>query len=288
MNMTLKDILHPLQPDEFFATTFERRPVLLTGPQIKRWSGAHLWSLVASAALIAPGLIRVVSRGELRSPSRGLPREDLFQWIRDHYSDGCTVVLNKMEQLDPESLAITRCLSLEIGARASCTCFLTPADSQGFAPHFDTDDVLVVQTEGEKRWQLCGFEIPLPTTRQGYLVTSAVRDQTAESLLLTSGRTLYVPRGLIHWAEAQSMPSAHVSIDINVVLASQAIRAEIQRLKFPGLDEPLARNRMRPEDIDEALASLRLDPACVAAMTGSHFLDRPDRNGAPYESTFQA
>jgi len=35
-----------------------------------------------------------------------------------------------------------------------CNCYLTPADSQGFSPHFDDIDAFILQLEGKKRWRV--------------------------------------------------------------------------------------------------------------------------------------
>ena len=71
-----------------------------------------------------------------------------------------------------------------------------PAGSQGFAPHRDTHDVFVVQSEGAKTWRLGeGGE--------------------EEEVELHPGRVLYLPTGTRHSARAQDDPLVHVTIGIN-------------------------------------------------------------------------
>ena len=35
-----------------------------------------------------------------------------------------------------------------------CNVYLTPADSQGFSPHYDDIDAFILQLEGKKRWKV--------------------------------------------------------------------------------------------------------------------------------------
>ena len=40
------------------------------------------------------------------------------------------------------------------GCGGGCNAYLTPAHSQGFAPHFDDVDAFILQVEGCKRWRV--------------------------------------------------------------------------------------------------------------------------------------
>jgi ribosomal protein L16 Arg81 hydroxylase len=94
--------------------------------------------------------------------------------------------------------------------------YLTPGDSPGFTPHYDTHDVFVLQIAGRKRWRL--FEPPLtlphrgqPFTPLGYVPPPAILE-----LDLKPGDLLYLPRGYVHAAETLRGHSAHVTIGVTV------------------------------------------------------------------------
>jgi len=87
--------------------------------------------------------------------------------------------------------------------------YLTPAGSQGFAPHFDDIDAFVLQLEGAKRWRLHA-----PTDPRNILPRYPSRDFTQEEVgevvmdvVLQPGDMLYLPRGMVH--QAESLPESH-------------------------------------------------------------------------------
>jgi ribosomal protein L16 Arg81 hydroxylase len=55
-----------------------------------------------------------------------------------------------VQQLTNDLLNNNRYFGCVVGSNV----YYTPADSQGFAPHFDDVDVFVLQIEGKKHWKL--------------------------------------------------------------------------------------------------------------------------------------
>ena len=45
-------------------------------------------------------------------------------------------------------------LESEWGSFCGSNTYLTPADSQGFSPHYDDIEAFCLQLEGEKRWRV--------------------------------------------------------------------------------------------------------------------------------------
>lgn len=76
--------------------------------------------------------------------------------------------------------------------------YLTPPDSQGFAPHYDDIDAFILQVEGKKRWKLYGArkeEEKLPRFSSPNF--SEETDNLGEPILdvvLEEGDLLYFPR----------------------------------------------------------------------------------------------
>jgi lysine-specific demethylase/histidyl-hydroxylase NO66 len=94
--------------------------------------------------------------------------------------------------------------------------YLTPLNSQGFAPHYDDVDVFILQLEGYKRWRVYA-----PFNKRETLPRESSRDYTEKEVdenigegqemdvVLGPGDVLYLPRGWIHQAETVARP-AHV------------------------------------------------------------------------------
>ena len=100
--------------------------------------------------------------------------------------------------------------------------YLTPAASQGFATHYDTHDVFVLQVDGRKRWRIHEPVLPDPLERQSWGgradEVSAVADgPPALDEVLEPGDALYLPRGWLHSAAAQDEASLHLTVGIKAL-----------------------------------------------------------------------
>ena len=78
--------------------------------------------------------------------------------------------------------------------------YLTPAGTQGFAPHYDDIEAFVLQLEGKKRWRVYKPLSPGETLPR---YSSPNYDQSILSepiidVVLEPGDLLYFPRGYVH------------------------------------------------------------------------------------------
>lgn len=95
--------------------------------------------------------------------------------------------------------------------------YLTPPNSQGFAPHYDDVEAFILQIEGQKRWRLYK-----PLDENGFLprYSSKNFDQSeiGEPILDTivkAGDMLYLPRGTIHQGMTLAYThSLHVTLSV--------------------------------------------------------------------------
>ena len=100
-------------------------------------------------------------------------------------------------------------LEKTFGAVFGSNAYITPADSRGFAPHFDDVEVFMLQLEGAKRWscwEYRGTEYP-PTLSREYsrdFVPDELKNfhKVVDEVLLEAGDLLYFPRGIIHFGES--------------------------------------------------------------------------------------
>lgn len=95
--------------------------------------------------------------------------------------------------------------------------YLTPPNSQGFAPHYDDIEAFVLQLEGAKHWKVYGPRNPqehLPRVSS----TNFAQDEIGEPILdvkLEPGDMLYFPRGFIHQAETvEGKHSLHITVSM--------------------------------------------------------------------------
>ncbi len=135
-------------------------------------------------------------------------------------ADGATLVLQALHRTWPPLVRFGSSLAAELGHPVQINAYITPPDSQGFASHYDTHDVFVLQVAGSKRWTIHAPVIDDPLPSQTWEQrTPAVAARAAEpaliDTLLTPGDALYLPRGFLHSAVAQGEVSIHLTVGMH-------------------------------------------------------------------------
>jgi bifunctional lysine-specific demethylase and histidyl-hydroxylase NO66 len=92
--------------------------------------------------------------------------------------------------------------------------YLTPPNSQGFAPHYDDIEAFVLQLEGAKHWRVYAPRNPqeqLPRVSSENFSQEDIGEPILD-VTLEPGDLLYFPRGYIHQAETvQGKHSLHLT-----------------------------------------------------------------------------
>lgn len=116
--------------------------------------------------------------------------------------------------------------------------YLTPANSQGFAPHYDDIEAFILQIEGKKRWKLyhplsVGEILPRFSSRN---FNESEIGKPFLDVVLEAGDLLYFPRGVIHQAcTIDDTHSLHLTLsvyqknsygDLFEVLLPEALKSE--------------------------------------------------------------
>jgi len=143
----------------------------------------------------------------------GNDRVKVDQLFRLHEAGG-TIILNHLHRRHPPLARLCAALELEFSAPFQTNIYLTPARAQGFHPHFDTHDVLVLQLAGSKRWQLYGTPVELALKGHGDHARQDNPGPVSEEFDLRAGDTLYIPRGLVHEAISTDETSLHVTVGV--------------------------------------------------------------------------
>jgi len=128
------------------------------------------------------------------------------------FSEGATVIFGALHDRHEGMRRLCAELSRQATARTQTNIYLTPPDSQGFKPHWDTHDVFVLQVEGSKLWRIYagGPEQPLQAHKFDP-ARHAPGDVEAE-FTLRAGEALYIPRGVMHAAVTTDTVSLHVTL----------------------------------------------------------------------------
>ena len=130
--------------------------------------------------------------------------------IYQKYADGFTLAMHKLERRWLPLTSLATELYNALGAEVTVGLYLTPPESQGLAPHFDSYEIFIMQISGKKKWNL--YESP-NKVYEGPMLTPT---SAAKVIELLPGDLLYLPRYMGHEAISQSNESLHLTIAVNV------------------------------------------------------------------------
>ncbi|QBY01815.1 hypothetical protein E2K80_14680 [Rhodophyticola sp. CCM32] len=132
------------------------------------------------------------------------------------FDDGATVILSGLHDRLPQLGQFCRALENVISSRVQTNIYMTPTQSQGFNPHYDSHDVLVLQIEGTKEWRIYDTPVELPMNSQGFNPHDVPIGEETDRFTLEPGDMCYIPRGVAHDAVATDQTSLHITTGIMV------------------------------------------------------------------------
>ncbi|GGM29386.1 cupin domain-containing protein [Micromonospora yangpuensis] len=285
-----------VEPAKFATAHWGRGPLLSRAAELPNrhgftdlFSPADADELLSRRGLRTP-FLRVATDGQLVAAGRytgggGAGAEIGDQVVDDKvlqlYAEGATLVLQGLHRTWPALIDFAGELGAALAQPLQVNAYLTPPGSQGFATHYDTHDVFVLQVDGRKHWRIHPPVLPDPLERQPWggradEVSATAQGPAALDVVLEPGDALYLPRGWLHSAQAQEASSLHLTVGVRaltryaLVEELLALAADDARLRagLPfGVDLADA-EAIEPEltETVEALRDwlLRADPAAVA------------------------
>ena len=221
-------LLAPVLPDDFFRDHWERKPLHLSRGDARYYDGVltndDLESIISYADLRYPA-IQLARDGGYVAPdsyTKNVPfGRDFFNGVPDiaqiqsEYRSGSTVVLPALHRTWAPLRELCESLENDFTHLVHANAYLTPKETPGFAPHYDTHEVFVLQVAGSKRWRVFQPPLALPHHTQPFTPKGYVPRPLLE-LELKQGDLLYLPRGYVHAAHTSQVHSAHVTIGISV------------------------------------------------------------------------
>ena len=162
--------------------------------------------------------------------------------VAQEFDNGATVIFHQLQRHVPALARFCSSIGIFFGSRVQANAYLTPAGSQGFAPHWDTHDVFVLQVTGRKTWLIHDTKISLPLRGQGFDSSKYEPGDVTSMFELEQGSVVYLPRGLIHSAKAGGKASLHITLGITAVtwaefllecVAATALENKDLRRKLP-------------------------------------------------------
>ncbi len=255
----IAELLGPIGVDEFFDTYFEKRHVHVARPAGRR--SEPLLTIAGVERILWEQREHLAELVRIRRDDADLaiPPKQPFQWVRQQFNHGASIILNNLQSYDVELARFHRQLEEDLQMPVAANVYLSPASARTFAPHFDSHDTFIVHLHGTKTWRIHHKAVAYPMAHhEGAVDPSRLGPPVAE-FDLHPGDVLYILRGTVHWATSNTEPSLHVTfgwypvrqVDLlnNLVqLAADAIpelrqavhRAELESEQGPSLARALA------------------------------------------------
>lgn len=221
-------LLSPISPADFFSLYWDRTPIFIAGPAGRFDHIMHQRDFVAAlyeAKLSSPNLRFLQKSIGNREESLDYFLRKKAAWSEPQTMDQLarafcmgTIVYVAIERSVPSVAAFGRSLLPDFKCQTSTNAYFSAGrDASAFDAHFDPQDTFILQIEGEKEWRLWESERvanPISGHPDPGIIPQPVVPAD-ETIVMTPGDVLYVPRGTWHWPRStDSKPSLHLTVTI--------------------------------------------------------------------------
>ncbi|KAF7690433.1 ribosomal oxygenase 1 isoform X1 [Silurus meridionalis] len=212
-NTLFQWLIHPVTAKTFFRDTWEKKPLLIRRQNPHYYEG--LFSTAEFDRILRNDDVQYGVNLDVTSFTNGKrethnpPGRALPYSVWDFYENGCSLRMLNPQAFSSTVWNVLSILQEKFGSMAGANVYLTPAGTQGFAPHYDDIEAFIVQLEGKKHWRVYN---PRSKDEVLSLVSSPNYSQTEignpiMDVVLEPGDLLYFPRGFIH--QGNCLPDAH-------------------------------------------------------------------------------
>ncbi|KAL1277015.1 hypothetical protein QQF64_023688 [Cirrhinus molitorella] len=234
-NILFKWLIHPVQDKSFFRDDWEKKPILIQRQNPDYYKGlfstAEFDSILRNDDVQYGVNLDVTSYTNGKRETHNPPGRALPYTVWDFYESGCSLRMLNPQAFSSAVWQVLSVLQEKFGSMAGANVYLTPAGTQGFAPHYDDIEAFVLQLEGKKHWRVYNprsEEEVLPWCPSPNFSQNDI-GQPIMDVVLEAGDLLYFPRGFIH--QGDCLPDAH-SLHITVSSFQRKSVEEILLLKL--------------------------------------------------------
>jgi len=280
-----------LESSNFFDSTWQKNKIVLrnqfTQLQLDQIFPLDLFDmLLTSGGIVSPHLDIVLGGKKMPAPMLQSPSPGTnVKYLIDKLDGGATLRLPHIEQHMNPLADFCRDFERIIGMPIRANLYLTPAFSQGFKPHYDLDDIFVIQVLGNKTWTLhpdYSNQVSLPNREQDFNENIHKPQGVPYEELLESGDLLYLPRGFMHEARTEEKLSIHITFAVIGMTCADVIHRMIdlaalndERLRFRYGVNATSTDHKNSEQI--STISRHINDICPSFLNRSLLVETIDR-----------
>lgn len=216
-----KWMIAPYNPEEFLNRVWEKKPLHIARNKPDYYkeiiSTPIIDDMLRNESIQFTKNIDITSYVDNKRETHNPEGRALPHIVWDFYLNGCSIRLLNPQTYIPKLHLVNATMQEFFNSFVGANAYLTPPDSQGFAPHYDDIEAFILQTEGKKHWRiykpLNENEI-LPRVSSKNFSQEDIGDPIME-VTLEAGDMLYFPRGYIHQGVTiDGEHSLHVTISM--------------------------------------------------------------------------
>jgi len=221
--------------DAFFSSYWEKQPLhiqrgvseaqpLITLEDVE--------ALLSSQPVYFPG-VQLTQSGRSLDANDYVDESNCVLPLRlfEQHSQGATIVLSQAQKLFKPLSDLCEEVMRTLQMRCQTNVYISPPANQGFNAHYDTHDVFILQVSGAKTFNFYPSSVELPCPDEQFDASALTSSEIDESVDLSAGDTLYIPRGVVHDAVAHSTsPSIHITLGVYPILMRDLLQETIQTL----------------------------------------------------------
>ena len=289
--MDFSRVIAPVSPEVFFAEYFEKRHLVVhrQDPEYyKALLSVDDIDRVLTETVLPVSDLQLVKNGAGIDEDRySLPsgQVDPVQ-VAQFFAQGSTVILPQLNRRLPALAAYCRALEVVFSCDLQTNIYFTPDNAQGFKTHYDSHDVIVLQTHGTKTWRIYDSPMVLPLRSQAFDPAGFTPGAVIDTFVLGPGDMAYIPRGVVHDAIATDEVSLHITTGL---LTPRWIDLLVEALVQQSLVDPAFRGAVPPGFANEgfdrsamaaqfqalmARAAEKIDPAATFDSFAAEFRNR--------------
>ncbi|MCG8543759.1 MAG: cupin domain-containing protein [Alphaproteobacteria bacterium] len=281
-DISFRELIHPLAPEDFLAENFGRAPVRISGSEGKfadvfSWDEAN--RLLNISKIWSSGTLRLLFNGQVVPSSeycyesRNRDGNQILRpdptLVTEAMRAGSILVLDEIETLSPAVAAIAAALQLALDGVVTCTALCAwQRQAAGAPPCFDVGEGFAVQVSGSSRWRFYEGRFQLPDSQPQFSYAGFSEDyhrQTASGVAAelesAPGDLLYIPSGQYYSETPAGFPSLYLWFELRRPTGNEFCDFLFEALTDEGsFREPLPHYDAVGEDSDyfkRAAADLR-------------------------------
>ncbi|XP_049612676.1 ribosomal oxygenase 1 isoform X1 [Syngnathus scovelli] len=212
-------LINPIPSKAFFRETWEKKPVLVQRKNPNYYKGlfsTEEFDRILRQEDVQYGVnLDVTSYTDGKRETHNPPGRALPYTVWDFYESGCSLRMLNPQAFSSTVWNVLSILQEHFGSMAGANVYLTPAGTQGFAPHYDDIEAFVIQLEGKKHWRVYNprsDDEVLPVLSSPNFTQAEIGKPILE-VVLEAGDLLYFPRGFIHQGDCLSdAHSLHITV----------------------------------------------------------------------------